>query len=86
MPCLILGYPENIVVTNQSHSLFTQMFRRALVKMFEDQDQDCVFMETHMNPKRRMHMVWECIPLDKELGDMAPIYFKVELECIDLRF
>src|SRR4029434_4120077 len=54
----------------------TQMFRRALVKMFEDQDLDCVFMETHMNLKKRMHMVFECVPLPKELGDMAPIYFK----------
>lgn len=54
-----------------------QVFRRALVQMFESQDQDCVFMETHMNPKRRQHMVLECIPLPRELGDMAPIYFKV---------
>lgn len=34
-------------------------------------------METHMNLRRRQHMVLECIPLPRELGDMAPIYFKV---------
>lgn len=45
--------------------------------MFESQELDCVFMETHMNPRRRLHMVLECIPLPRELGDMAPIYFKV---------
>ena len=45
--------------------------------MFESQDQDCVFMETHMNPRRRQHMVLECVPLPRELGDMAPIYYKV---------
>uniref|UniRef100_A0A8C7ZG61 CWF19-like protein 2 n=1 Tax=Oryzias sinensis TaxID=183150 RepID=A0A8C7ZG61_9TELE len=59
-----------------------QMFRRTLVRMFEDQDLDCVFMETHMNPRRKLHMVLECIPLPRELGDMAPIYFKKAImEC-----
>ncbi|XP_069545115.1 CWF19-like protein 2 isoform X1 [Brachyistius frenatus] len=59
-----------------------QMFRRTLVRMFESQDLDCVFMETHMNPRRRQHMVLECIPLPRELGDMAPIYFKKAImEC-----
>ena len=54
-----------------------QLFRRTLVRMFESQDLDCVFMETHMNLRRRQHMVLECVPLPRELGDMAPIYFKV---------
>uniref|UniRef100_A0A4W6BST2 CWF19 like cell cycle control factor 2 n=1 Tax=Lates calcarifer TaxID=8187 RepID=A0A4W6BST2_LATCA len=50
--------------------------------MFESQELDCVFMETHMNPRRRQHMVYECIPLPRELGDMAPIYFKKAImEC-----
>ncbi|XP_074535957.1 CWF19-like protein 2 [Halichoeres trimaculatus] len=59
-----------------------QLFRRTLVRMFESQELDCVFMETHMNPRRRQHMVLECIPLPRELGDMAPIYFKKAImEC-----
>ncbi|XP_059188033.1 CWF19-like protein 2 [Centropristis striata] len=59
-----------------------QLFRRTLVRMFESQELDCVFMETHMNLRRRQHMVLECIPLPKELGDMAPIYFKKAImEC-----
>ncbi|KAM4567123.1 CWF19-like protein 2 isoform 2-T2 [Odontesthes bonariensis] len=59
-----------------------QLFRRTLVRMFESQDLDCVFMETHMNLRRRQHMVLECIPLPRELGDMAPIYFKKAImEC-----
>ncbi|NXL50595.1 C19L2 protein, partial [Podilymbus podiceps] len=52
------------------------MFRNALVKMFEDKDLDCVFLETNMSMKKRYHMVYECIPLPKEVGDMAPVYFK----------
>ncbi|KAK9520762.1 hypothetical protein VZT92_020628 [Zoarces viviparus] len=59
-----------------------QLFRRTLVRMLESQELDCVFMETHMNPRRRQHMVLECIPLPRELGDMAPIYFKKAImEC-----
>ncbi|KAL2311068.1 hypothetical protein Nmel_002755 [Mimus melanotis] len=54
----------------------TKMFRNALVKMFEAKDLDCVFLETNMSVKKRYHMVYECIPLPKEVGDMAPIYFK----------
>jgi len=45
--------------------------------MFSDLDEDCVFMETCMKLKRYPHMVIECVPLPKEIGDMAPIYFKV---------
>ena len=46
--------------------------------MFADnEDQDCVFIECSRQLKRHPHMVIECIPLDRELGDMAPIYFKV---------
>ncbi|NXF19676.1 C19L2 protein, partial [Rhodinocichla rosea] len=54
----------------------SRMFRSALVKMFEAKDLDCVFLETNMSMKKRYHMVYECIPLPKEVGDMAPIYFK----------
>ncbi|XP_051882070.1 CWF19-like protein 2 isoform X2 [Pristis pectinata] len=53
-----------------------QLFRKTLVKMLEDKGLDCVFFETSMSLKKRFHMVYECIPLSKELGDMAPIYFK----------
>ncbi|NWX20413.1 C19L2 protein, partial [Aegotheles bennettii] len=53
---------------------FKQMFRNVLVKMFEAKDLDCVFLETNMS--KRYHMVYECIPLPKEVGDVAPIYFK----------
>lgn len=53
-----------------------QMFRKTLVKMFESKGLDCVFLETNIDTKKRYHMVYECIPLPKEVGDMAPIYFK----------
>ncbi|CAH6780001.1 CWF19-like protein 2 [Phodopus roborovskii] len=53
-----------------------QMFRNSLVKMFEEKGLDCIFLEYNMGMKKHYHMVYECIPLPRELGDMAPIYFK----------
>lgn len=45
--------------------------------MFEEKGLDCIFLETNMGMKKQYHMVYECIPLPREMGDMAPIYFKV---------
>ncbi|RVE64670.1 hypothetical protein OJAV_G00127990 [Oryzias javanicus] len=82
--CLICPLQHHTCGTALDEDVWSEMqlFRRALVRMFEDQDLDCVFMETHMNPRRKLHMVLECIPLPRELGDMAPIYFKKAImEC-----
>ena len=45
--------------------------------MFSDQDKDCVFMETTKNLNHHPHTYIECVPMPREQGDMAPIYFKV---------
>ncbi|XP_019741428.1 CWF19-like protein 2 [Hippocampus comes] len=76
--CLVCPLQHHCSATTLDEEVWSeiQLFRRSLVRMFESQDLDCVFMETHMNPRKRQHMVLECIPLPRELGDMAPIYFK----------
>ncbi|KAG7246894.1 hypothetical protein CRUP_031351 [Coryphaenoides rupestris] len=76
--CLISPLQHHCSATGLDEDIWSEMqlFRRTLVRMFESQELDCVFMETHMNPRRRQHMVLECIPLPRELGDMAPIYYK----------
>ncbi|XP_051933703.1 CWF19-like protein 2 isoform X2 [Hippocampus zosterae] len=76
--CLVCPLQHHCSATTLDEEVWAeiQLFRRSLVRMFESQDLDCVFMETHMNPRKRQHMVLECIPLPRELGDMAPIYFK----------
>ncbi|KAM3875265.1 CWF19-like protein 2 [Diretmus argenteus] len=82
--CLISPLQHHCSATGLDEDVWSEMqlFRRTLVRMFESQEEDCVFMETHMNPRRRQHMVLECIPLPRELGDMAPIYFKKAImEC-----
>jgi len=50
--------------------------------MFADDGQDCVFIECSKNLKRLPHMAIECVPLPQELGDLAPIYFKVSYSSI----
>ncbi|XP_037123869.1 CWF19-like protein 2 [Syngnathus acus] len=82
--CLICPLQHHCSGTTLDEDVWSeiQLFRRSLVRMFESQELDCVFMETHMNLRRRPHMVLECIPLPRDLGDMAPIYFKKAImEC-----
>ncbi|KAK2847125.1 hypothetical protein Q5P01_010124 [Channa striata] len=82
--CLICPLQHHCSGTGLDEDVWSEMqlFRRTLVRMFGSQDLDCVFMETHMNLRRKQHMVLECIPLPRELGDMAPIYFKKAImEC-----
>ncbi|KAH9509137.1 hypothetical protein Btru_049189 [Bulinus truncatus] len=43
-----------------------QMFRKSLVQMFREQDQDVVVMETVMHLKHFPHTALECVPLERE--------------------
>jgi hypothetical protein len=45
--------------------------------MFREQDQDVVIFENAVFLKRLPHMYLECVPMPKETGELAPIYFKV---------
>ncbi|XP_069825854.1 CWF19-like protein 2 isoform X2 [Dendropsophus ebraccatus] len=76
--CLIVPLQHHTAATLLDEDIWSeiQMFRKTLVKLFADKGLDCVFLETNMNLKKRFHLVYECIPLPKEVGDMAPIYFK----------
>lgn len=76
--CLIVPLQHHRAATLLDEDIWEeiQMFRKSLVKMFTDKGLDCIFLETNMSMKKQYHMVYECIPLPKEVGDMAPIYFK----------
>lgn len=54
-----------------------QEFRKCLVRMFLSQDEDVLFFESARQLNQFPHMVLNCVPVPKETGDMAPIYFKV---------
>ena len=52
------------------------IFRKGLTAMFAEREMDVVFMETYSSTKGKNHMYIECIPLPKEIGELAPMYFK----------
>ncbi|KAH7731453.1 CWF19L2 protein [Aphelenchoides avenae] len=53
-----------------------RLWRKGLVAMWNSEDHDCVFIEMVRDPTSQKHMSIECIPLPREVGDTAPIYFK----------
>lgn len=53
--------------------------------MFADQEEDAVFLEYSLTGNKQRHLCIECIPLPKEEGDLAPMYFKV-LFCLQFNF
>lgn len=55
-------------------------FRKALTKMFLSSDEDVIFFEIAMYLNRFPHMSIHCVPLPKEQGDLAPIYFKKAID------
>ncbi|XP_043253337.1 CWF19-like protein 2 [Colletes gigas] len=56
--------------------------KRALYKMFMDLNQYPVFYEIYKSRYKFPHMQLECVPLPKEIGESAPMYFKKALlEC-----
>uniref|UniRef100_F7DLG3 CWF19-like protein 2 n=1 Tax=Xenopus tropicalis TaxID=8364 RepID=F7DLG3_XENTR len=76
--CLIVPLQHHTASTLLDEDIYNeiQVFRKALVRMFESKGLDCVFLESNIYARKRLHLVYECIPLPKEVGDMAPIYFK----------
>ncbi|XP_076760862.1 CWF19-like protein 2 [Xylocopa sonorina] len=59
-----------------------KMLKRALYQMFSDQNQYPIFYEIYKKRYKFSHMKLECVPLSKEIGELAPMYFKKALlEC-----
>ncbi|XP_071056657.1 CWF19-like protein 2 homolog [Onthophagus taurus] len=55
-------------------------FRKSLTKMFLESDEDVIFFETAVFLHKFPHMIFECVPVPKEQGDLAPIYFKKAID------
>jgi len=47
--------------------------------MFSNEDLYPIFFEVYKKYRKFLHMQLECIPLPKEIGESAPIYFKVSI-------
>ncbi len=43
----------------------------------DEDDEDCIFMETANQVRQQMHMLVDSVPVPRAIGDTAPIYFKV---------
>ncbi len=57
--------------------------RSALVRMFAERDEDCVFFETCTRVRggaRAPHLRLECVPLPREAGDSAPMFFQKAIQ------
>lgn len=66
-----------------------QDYKKALVNMFKSNGSDCVFFEQYNSDKRLGHMIIECMPLEYDVSNMAPIYFKVScssVRCFHFKF
>lgn len=47
--------------------------------MFKEREEDVLFLETCKSLKSQPHLSIECIPMPKELAQLAPIYFSVSI-------
>ncbi len=53
-----------------------KVFQKGLTRMFNEHDCDVVFTESYLSAHKKTHAYLECIPLPREQGDMASMYFK----------
>ncbi|XP_063364998.1 CWF19-like protein 2 [Cydia amplana] len=82
--CIITTIQHSTCVTAVDEDVWEEImnYRQALTKFFNSQDKDVVFFETATRLHKFPHLVINCIPLPRDVGDMASIYFKKALlEC-----
>ncbi len=80
--CLIVPMGHVTAGTHLDEDVWqeVQEYRKALVRMFREKGEDCVFFETAVGFKKHPHMVLECIPLPEDMGSMAPMYFQKAIQ------
>lgn len=80
--CLIIPmeHKPNSLLLDENVWSEINVFRKGLTRMFLDKEMDVIFMETYTHNKKHMHMFIECIPLPKEEGYLAPMYYKKAIQ------
>ena len=53
-----------------------KVFQKGLTRMFDARGLDVIFTESYMSASNKYHAYIDCIPLPKEEGSLAPMYFK----------
>ncbi|XP_028156568.1 CWF19-like protein 2 homolog [Ostrinia furnacalis] len=82
--CIITTVQHATCVTALDEDVWAEIltFRKALTRFFNTQGKDVVFFEMATKLHRFPHMVLNCVPLPRDVGDTAAIYFKKALlEC-----
>lgn len=77
---LFLAYVVSSLWPHLSHSFlraFSQELKRKVRKMFTEENLYPIFFEVYKRRCKFSHMQLECVPLPKEIGELAPVYFKV---------
>ncbi|CAG9761763.1 unnamed protein product [Ceutorhynchus assimilis] len=80
--CLIIPIRHANSVTQLDENEWEEIkdFRRALCKLFASKDLIPIFFEIAVGFHKYPHTVLECVPVPKEEGDLAPIYFKKAID------
>ncbi|CAG4945575.1 unnamed protein product [Parnassius apollo] len=82
--CIITTLQHSTCVTSLDEDIWEEIldYRKIITQFFNSQNKDVVFFETATKLHRYPHMVINCVPLPRDVGDMASIYFKKALlEC-----
>ncbi|XP_014285506.1 CWF19-like protein 2 [Halyomorpha halys] len=82
--CLIIPYNHISCGTLLDEDVWEEIMelRKKMVQKLEEDDEDIIFFEIANNLHKHPHMVLHCVPVPKECGDTAPIYFKKAImEC-----
>lgn len=80
--CLIVPIRHVPCATQLDENEWSEILdmRKDLVKLFKSKSEEVIFFETAVSLHKFPHMFIECIPMPKEEGDMAPIYFKKAID------
>ncbi|XP_026493873.2 CWF19-like protein 2 homolog [Vanessa tameamea] len=82
--CILSTIQHTTCVTGVDEDIWNEIldYRKMITQFFNTQNKDVVFYETATRLHRCPHMVLNCVPLPRDIGDMASIYFKKALmEC-----
>ena len=76
--CLLIPIEHTTCSLQMDENVWSEIriFQKGLTRMFADRGMDVIFTEMYSHSKRKSHMCIECIPLPKEEGSLAPMYFK----------
>lgn len=77
--CLIVPIQHEISTRKLDEDVWDELktYKKVLTKMFSDQEMDVIFFESARSFKHFPHCFIQCVPVEKEIGDLAPIYFQV---------